>query len=231
MGLSHNPRIVTDGLALIVDPINSRSSPVSEGSLNDLLSDSYFTLYNGTSGDSESVFFDGSNDYALLNDTNFGNDFGSEITVEAVFKRTVDDDFKRLVAKQVSGTTTNVSAFQLGIFDNNTFRWSVATDTAFVDGQTSTPCLKNVIYHFVGTYSGTEGFMRAYVNTSLILNRALTGTIKTSSEPLSLGSSYYNNSIQWFFGGNIYLVRIYSKSLSAAEITQNFNATRGRYGI
>ena len=33
------------------------------------------------------------------------------------------------------------------------------------------------------------------------------------------------------FGGNISVVMAYNRALSAAEITQNFNALRGRYGL
>ena len=36
----------------------------------------------------------------------------------------------------------------------------------------------------------------------------------------------------WFsFGGQISNVSTYNRSLSSAEITQNFNATKGRYGL
>ena len=34
-----------------------------------------------------------------------------------------------------------------------------------------------------------------------------------------------------YFPGNIYAVKLYNKALSAAEVTQNFNALKGRYGL
>ena len=34
-----------------------------------------------------------------------------------------------------------------------------------------------------------------------------------------------------FFGGNISIVKYYNRALTAAEVQQNFNAFRGRYGI
>jgi hypothetical protein len=34
-----------------------------------------------------------------------------------------------------------------------------------------------------------------------------------------------------FFNGNVGNVQIYNRALTQAEITQNFNALRGRYGI
>jgi hypothetical protein len=34
-----------------------------------------------------------------------------------------------------------------------------------------------------------------------------------------------------YFAGNINLVKVYSRGLTATEVQQNFNAIRGRYGI
>jgi hypothetical protein len=34
-----------------------------------------------------------------------------------------------------------------------------------------------------------------------------------------------------FLNGNISQVQIYNRALSAQEISQNFNATKGRYGL
>jgi len=54
-------------------------------------------------------------------------------------------------------------------------------------------------------------------DTALRINRLMAG--------YSSGTSRYN------FQGSMLCTRIYSKTLSAAEVLQNFNATRGRVGI
>jgi len=35
----------------------------------------------------------------------------------------------------------------------------------------------------------------------------------------------------YYFKGKISVVKIYNRALSAAEVQQNFNATRSRFGI
>jgi hypothetical protein len=44
-------------------------------------------------------------------------------------------------------------------------------------------------------------------------------------------ASYSSGTSRYGFMGSMLCARIYSKTLSAAEILQNFNATRGRVGI
>jgi hypothetical protein len=34
-----------------------------------------------------------------------------------------------------------------------------------------------------------------------------------------------------FYSGRIFLVRVYSKTLSASEVLQNYNATKSRFGL
>jgi hypothetical protein len=49
------------------------------------------------------------------------------------------------------------------------------------------------------------------------------------SSGLNLAQSY-SGSTQ-FFDGKLSVAKIYNRALTAAEIKQNFNALRGRYGI
>jgi hypothetical protein len=53
------------------------------------------------------------------------------------------------------------------------------------------------------------------------------GALVTGTSPISLGLGYTSNS----FGGSLYAVQVYNKCLTAAEVMQNFNVHRGRYGI
>lgn len=50
--------------------------------------------------------------------------------------------------------------------------------------------------------------------------------VLTGTNPITIGSGYAGQ-----FGGNIYSVMIYNRALIAAEVSQNFNAHRGRYGL
>ena len=58
-------------------------------------------------------------------------------------------------------------------------------------------------------------------------------TTTSTSTILSIGASFYslNNPSTYLFTGNIAHVRIYNRALSAAEVLQNYNATKGRFGL
>lgn len=78
-----------------------------------------------------------------------------------------------------------------------------------------------------------EGLMTTWVN-GLVEDSGLqtTGNIQSSSLSVALGSRQLQQGTSSIsFNGSIYSTKIYNRSLTAQEIQQNFNATRGRYGI
>ena len=83
----------------------------------------------------------------------------------------------------------------------------------------------NTWYHFVGTYDGTN--MKFYRNGQLRNTVAGSGTLGGASANHVIGS--YSGA--YFSQGQIPIVKIYNRTLSATEIEQNFNALRTRYGI
>ena len=227
------PPIVESGMVLHLDAAEPASYPGTGTTWTDLSGNgNNGTLVNGvgySSANTGSLVFDGSNDYVNLQNDADWNAFGDNITLEAVFMLTgAVSSYPRIIAKQFSGLTTASSCFQLGILNNQTFRFAVVTSSGNVDSASGS-VTSNQIYHFVGTYDGST--MKRYVDGAEISSAAQTGNIRTSSEPLTLGSSYYQGSVNWHFPGNVYICRIYNRGLSAAEVAQNFNALRGRYGL
>jgi hypothetical protein len=69
-------------------------------------------------------------------------------------------------------------------------------------------------------------------NKKIYFNGSLKSTVAEASVTVDFGTSPsivdVNSQI---FKGNISNFRIYSKALTASEISQNFNALRGRFGI
>jgi len=101
-------------------------------------------------------------------------------------------------------------------------------DSEYRDSGTTTVA-GNLDWHQVVFTVTTGRVLTFYVdgvasgNTVTIADSAL--TINRLMAGYSSGTSRYN------FMGSMLCARIYSKTLSAAEILQNFNATRGRVGI
>jgi len=80
------------------------------------------------------------------------------------------------------------------------------------------PLPLNTWTHLAGTYSGST--MRFYTNGVLVASRSQTGNIGISADPLTIGGNLFGNS-SW--QGLIDEVRIYNRSLSAAEIQSDMN--------
>lgn len=226
--------IVPDGLVLYLDAANKNSYPGSGTSWADLSNTDLDALLVGgtayTTNNQGSFLFDSVDDYADLGNQTSWNSFGNQITIECVFKLTGNlANFPRIMSKQfaTSAVTAN-SCFQIGVHSDQTFRFSVYTETGGLDSRSVVANL-NQIYHFVGTYDGST--LKRYVNAVEIGSGALSGNIRTSIHPLSIGATLFNGVSSNRFAGEIYTIRMYNKSLSLQEIQQNFNAIRGRYGL
>ena len=84
--------------------------------------------------------------------------------------------------------------------------------------------------HLVGTYDGSN--LRIYVNGSFgsVTTSAISGNVNSAGDPVMslMGTDAAN--VGWGTG-NIGEVRIYNRALTATEVSQNFNATRSKYGV
>jgi hypothetical protein len=54
--------------------------------------------------------------------------------------------------------------------------------------------------------------------------------INTGIGAVKVGTGIYTAAYNYFYG-NIGNVSIYNRALSSTEITQNYNATKGRFGL
>lgn len=91
--------------------------------------------------------------------------------------------------------------------------------------------LQNTIYHVCAVFSGTQQLL--YINGQLSTSRAWTTypVYPTSGDRnLQIGRWGYAGYSR-HFNGYIYSAALYNRALTAAEIQQNFQAHRGRYGI
>jgi hypothetical protein len=77
------------------------------------------------------------------------------------------------------------------------------------------------------SYTGnlTGGTASLYINGQLI-----TSTSATSANASFDGPGFSSNS-SYAFPGNLSTLRVYSRGLSAAEVLQNYNATKARFGL
>ena len=125
---------------------------------------------------------------------------------------------------------TQYSLFQEGAVIQ--WRQYFSTGPALTNLSTTTATYMNTSswYQVVGTYA--SGSRRLYINGVLVNSDSQTGTINTDTSGMSIGAyGGYSGAKSYYYNGNLSLCRVYNRALTAAEVLQNFNASRGRYGI
>jgi hypothetical protein len=216
MGIDYNNVIVSDGLVLYLDAANTRSYSGSGTSSNSLVGGIGATLVNGvgfTSSNNGAFTFDGSNDYI-----NFGNSSAvqqSSGTLSAWAKASSPGGgYRGIIAKQ--------GAYGLFYTDSVLVAYDWAADAP---RSTGVNIADNTWKNVVLTYqSGVSNGTRIYINGVSVL----TTTITIGSQIANLFGGAEANAGQ-YAACQISLFNMYNRALTAQEILQNYNATKGRY--
>jgi hypothetical protein len=233
MGIAYNPKIVTDGLVLCLDAANVKSYPGSGTSINDLSGNgNNGTLVNGPtfdSGNGGSIVFDGSNDQVDINHSTSLNITGKNISLSVWLKATALANSLHGAGIIVKGSGQNDGVYEIILTQTLSKNYTFFRMLGMANHRPAlVPIELNMIYNIFCVYN--NGTMFNYVNGI----QEGTGSFRdvnlsTSSQLLRVGNRVVTNAAP--FSGNIFNVSVYNRALSPAEIRQNFNATRGRYGI
>jgi hypothetical protein len=215
-----SPNIVRDGLVLYYDISDYRSASFTGTSIYDLSGfGNTGTLTNGPtfSGLNDGcLVLDGSNDYVLVN--NAANILSkTEYTKIAYFYVTSFSTSNNIISGGFSGQ----HAFWL--FGSN--RLYAGHNGAWNQVTGATTLSLNTWYFGAVTYSSTTGW-KLYLNGVEDGTNANTTTF-TGNQEISIGSYSTGNN----FTGRIGSAFVYNRVLSATEIQQNYNATKGRFGL
>jgi hypothetical protein len=111
---------------------------------------------------------------------------------------------------------------------NQKMRWEVIGNNAnaFNAINSITTLQNNVWYHVVGNFDPSGGSTRIYINGSLDNSQS-----SYTNVPSSVTSQIIIGSYGGILDGNIAVAKIYNRVLSASEISQNFQATKTRFGL
>ena len=237
MGVAYNSKIITDGLILCLDAGNSKSYPGSGTAWTDLSGNGNTgTLVNTPTYNTSGYF---NFDYTQSENVTFSN------TSSLQFLNRLPYTLEAWVYPTRNPGVNNWT----GIFDRESnpgsgrdgynlyFLGSATTDTfftteRFVAGTNSSTSVTlnqsvsvNAWQHIVATYDGTT--------LTLYRNGSSVGTPVTTTENITNTSKSLTLGVRGgqYFGGNISNSKIYNRALTAAEIQQNFNATRSRFGV
>ena len=233
MAFNYSPKVVTDGLVLYLDAANTKSYPGIGITWTDLSRSGNSSKLNGptfNSANGGSIVFNGTNDYVeIQNQIQF--DQTDPFTLSSWVKSSN-------VSNQLIINNENIlyTGYRLNINVNANIeiglRSSISDDIAI---ETLNSIRPNTWYHIVGTYDGHSNVsgMKIYINgveedTNTISNTLTSSTLSNQKTLLGIRKS---SSPPDPLRGNIANVQIYNRALSTIEITQNYNATRTRFGL
>ena len=216
MGIDYNNVIVSDGLVLYLDAANTRSYSGSGTSSNSLVGGIGATLVDGvgfTSSNNGAFIFDGSNDYI-----NFGNNSTLQQnsgTLSAWVKASSPGSvYRGIIAKRL--------AYGLFYLNSVLIAYDWVANTARSTGiNIADNTWKNVVLTY---QSGVSNGTSIYINGVSVL----TTTITIYDQTANLYGGAEANAGQ-YAACQISLFNMYNRALSATEVLQNYNATKGRY--
>ena len=212
MGLSHSPSLVMNGLTNYFDAGNTKSYPGSGTTWYNLIPGGV----NGT----------------LTNGPTYSSANGGVIALDGV------NDYIYVPLNLSTSTYTIMGAARYVVVGGRTFsaltnnwlmgHWGGTTENYYAEGWVSYPGAGTGdtnwrIYAATGNYSGDSWGM--YVNGALT---SIGGGGSAGPNGFSIGSAFASSE---FSNSHISNLLVYNRVLTAAEVSQNFNALRGRYGI
>ena len=227
MAFVHSPKIVTNGLVLALDAGNTKSYPGTGTTWFDKSGrGNNGTLTNGptfNSGNGGSIVFDGVDDVVVgTSGTYYIKNSGDPITLNTWVKPS-------RLGGQYQDIITNRSG-------SNSYNWILYQHTN--DG--------SIQFHGISqnksTYIPTTGVwlnITVTVNTSNLYSLFFNGSLYSASSNFQYGPNTSNRLsigagdapyIEPFLG-SISNIQIYNRALSASEVLQNYNATKGRFGL
>ena len=238
------PNIITDGLVLYLDAANAKSYPGSGTTWSDLSGNgNNGTLINGPTFDSGSIQFDGVDDYTIIN----GNpdvDGVNNFTVYAWFNKNTGGSIfsKRASCPDAGVSPGNNRSIQLSVNVGGdlSFIYPIGTGGSGPAGRTAISVVEagiisNNEWTFVAvTFDSSNVIL--YKNGQEVHRETPTvSSILKSDQFLRIGTSWNycggDNSPSSLFNGDISVIVFYNKTLTSQEVLQNYNATKGRYGL
>jgi hypothetical protein len=223
--------VTTNGLILHYDPSNTSSYSGTGTTINDLsgvgmhgtlsnltFTSPYFT-FNGTSSQISIP------DNGILEPT-FG-DWSIEIWVN---QSTITGATRTLIAKTDGGNSADWGYGLRTISNGNTYM-EMGNGSTSVTSPSSTLSI-NTWYQVVGVWTNvSSNSLELYINGSLIgSNSHSYASIKNTTSPLYIGSFNGGQFSQWL-NGNVGIVRVYNRALTASQVLGNYNVDKSKYGL
>jgi hypothetical protein len=226
MSTLYSPSIVTDGLVLHFDVANKKSYPGSGSTITDRSG----TGNNGSlinsptfSSDNNGNFaFDATDEYISIAETST-LDLQS-YTYAFWIKRTQAQNSNWLQILQRSTSSRNPGIWYY-INEVNRLHFSIRVSSGSLPSVNPGGFYQNEWHYFTATieYNGTNTIMNGYTDGVLDDGPITQAGVSPS---LGTGSSFVGK-----YGLQLASLKIYNRAITAAEVLQNYNATKSRFGL
>ena len=229
--------IVTDGLLLNLDAGFTTSYPTTGTTWYDISGNNTTgSLVNGptyTSSYSGSIVFDGIDDYVALGTQTAWN-ASNALTMAAWVNISGiggAPDIGGIITNQ--DTSYSSTALYAQVYGGDSSKIYITYGVTHPNPNTETYASslenKNVWLYAVATryFDGTNTIIKIYTNGILKQTSSMPGQQATTSNNWALGRFYGGRAMI----GNLAISQVYNKELTQAEITQNYNAQKGRFGL
>jgi hypothetical protein len=218
--------IVTNGLVLNLDAAKTDSYPGTGTTWRDISgNNNNGTLTNGPTfsgiGKQAAIVFDGVDDFVNCG-TNSSLNLSSSYTLSIWLNTTAT--FDKAIVQRYSFSGGLYPGYALSLNRSQAGQMDLYTGETWYTNKGS------------NINNGNWNNITITVNsTSCVFYQNLTpssftvaASTSNPTDTLFIGSTEGTNNM---YSGNISIVQIYNRALSADEVSQNFNALRGRYGI
>ena len=223
MAFNHNPQIVHKDLVFCFDALDKNSYSGTGTTWTDIISDATTTLTNSPTFNSAGYFdFDGSNDYMSMTSD---HSITAAKTISA-WINTDSDHNGSFISVDASGTNRffqvkKKSGGKIMFVGFNTSHSNTSVSTTNV--------MANDVWIHYTAVQLSNGNVRIYVNGVLDKSNNSSYTVRTGSSTVVFGKNEGGSANQ--FNGQMATAHYYNRDLSAEEVLQNFNATKGRFGV
>ena len=229
MAYRNGPKIVTDGLVLCLDAAGTKSYPGSGTTWYDLSENKRNgTIANATYNPMNRgvMYFDETNDYVSISDFSFSN-----FTICSFVKLNKINDYQGIMG-QADTIFSNLS-FAFRVLNNNKLNISYSSSGTSTSGygelNSYLPLTSGVWYYLCTSFNKPD--LKLYINGIEDNSTSFNADFYNSTSSFIIGGYAYGTGLSYLLNGYIGSISFYNRALTSDEITQNFNATRGRFGV
>jgi len=229
MGIDVGPIEVTDGLVYWYDTSNTRSFSGSGNTLNSISTGTSMSIINGYStngsGAGLAISLSAVNSYTLT-DTNLYSQFPNSSTSIFIWAYSVGaGNIVTELGQAVKDSAWHDSNIEI----NGSGNVSMSVWHGGLSNKVVSSALSFNKWYYIGwTYDGTT--LTGYVNGNSVGTTTLTRQRNGSAIYYTIGASDSTNmGTNAYWKGMFSYFSVYNRSLTSAEVFQNYHATKGRY--